>query len=71
MLHISCILGMSSLYLVTCNVLYCSTRYRGGLRGRQKAVIIELLLDYYQVESVFQGQEHLVVMTTFSSHDYI
>ena len=44
------------MYLATCNVLNYSTRYRGGLRGRQKAVIIELLQDYYQVESVFQGQ---------------
>lgn len=30
-------------------------KYRGGLRGRQKSVIIELLQDYYEVESVFQG----------------
>ena len=53
---------MGGLYIATCNVINCSTRYRGGLRGRQKAVIIELLQDYYQVESVFQGQHHLLAV---------
>ena len=32
-----------------------SLRYRHGVRGRMKAVILELLNEYHRVEEVFQG----------------
>ena len=31
-------------------------RYRQGMRGRLKAVILELLQEYYRVEEAFQGE---------------
>ena len=32
-----------------------SVRYRGGLRGRMKMEIIQLLKEYHRVEEAFQG----------------
>ena len=33
-----------------------TSRYRQGMRGRLKAVILELLQEYYRVEEAFQGE---------------
>ena len=37
-------------------VFFYLVRYRQGMRGRMKAVILELLQEYYRVEEAFQGK---------------
>ena len=41
--------------LQVCLMFFLSLRYRHGVRGRMKAVILELLNEYHRVEEVFQG----------------
>ena len=33
-------------------------RYRQGMRGRMRAVILEMLQEYYRVEEAFQGEQN-------------
>ena len=53
---VSCPL-FSSFYAV---LIFLSVRYREGMRGRLKAVILALLQEYYRVEEAFQGERGII-----------
>ena len=47
-------------HMDVCGMVWSPSRYRHGIRGRMKAVILELLKEYYRVEEAFQGAWHVM-----------
>lgn len=43
-----------------CPTVFVSHRYRSGIRGHMKAVVMDLLRQYLKVEIQFQNGEELV-----------
>ena len=65
-----CILALrlhNHCYILLRNHCYILVRYRQGMRGRMKAVILELLQEYYRVEEAFQGEYIDVIGASLSS----
>ncbi len=49
----------ATLFFVSGQTIFVSNRYRSGIRGHMKAVVMDLLRQYLKVEIQFQNGEGL------------